>query len=229
MKRALISLSILSFALYASAKDSRLEAINAVKKDTAFLYAEATMASKEEAAQVACELLQGEIIRWSEEKRIPIDSITACKLSATADTMVAQRAALHRVFCYINKDRIMPLASPEKRDSSLLNEKTKETLMRKFALKKDNGVLKKILHAKNFFELREIMEPLKERGDIVDYGKYASMKNPADCYLIVYDPAGNICAWLDKGSDTRRNLKTGKEDTVKNYRGCGAIWFIIKE
>jgi hypothetical protein len=123
----------------------------------------------------------------------------------------------------------MPSSSPEKRDSSLLNEKTKETLMRKFALKKDNGVLKKILHAKNFFELREIMEPLKERGDIVDYGKYASMKNPADCYLIVYDPAGNICAWLDKGSDTRRNLKTGKEDTVKNYRGCGAIWFIIKE
>ena len=229
MKRALISLSILSFALYASAKDSRLEAINAVKKDTAFLYAEATMASKEEAAQVAYELLQGEIIRWSEEKHIPIDSITACRLSEMADTMVTRRATLHRVFCYISKIRIMPSASTEKRDSSLLNDKTKEMLLRKFSFKKDKGVLRKILHARNFFELREIMEPLKESGDIVDYGKYASMKNPKDCYLIVYDPAGNICAWLDKGSDLRRNLKTGKDDSVKNYRGCGAIWFIIKE
>ena len=209
--------------------DSRLEAINAVKKDSSFLYAEATMVSREEAAQVACELLQGEIIRWSMECQSPIDSIKACKLSEMADTMVVRRASLYRVFSYINKIRLKATTQPEKRDSTLLNCKTKETLMRKFSLKKDNGVLRKILHARNFFELQEIMEPLKKSGEIVDYGKYASMKNPADCYLIVYDPAGNICAWLDKGADLRRNLKTGKDDSVMNYRGCGAIWFVIKE
>ena len=82
--------------------------------------------------------------------------------------------------------------------------------MRKFALKKDNGVLKKILHAKNLFELREIMEPLKERGDIVDYGKYASMKNPADCYLIVYDPQAISVLGLIKGIRHTTKSKDGK-------------------
>ena len=83
--------------------------------------------------------------------------------------------------------------------------------------------------AKSFFELKQIMEPLKEKGDILDYGKYATAKNPEQCYLIVYDPAGNIKAILDKGEEVRKNLNTGKEDSIKNYRGCGAIWFTIKE
>ena len=85
------------------------------------------------------------------------------------------------------------------------------------------------MKARNFFELKEIMEPLKAKGKIIDYGKYATAKNPEECYLIVYDPAGNIKAWLDKGKDTRKNLKTQKPDSIKNYRGCGAIWFKISE
>ena len=90
-------------------------------------------------------------------------------------------------------------------------------------------VIEQIKKAKNFFELKQIMEPLKEKGDILDYGKYASAEKPEDCYLVVYDPAGNIKALLGKGEDLRQNLKTGKDDSIKNYRGCGAIWFTIKE
>lgn len=73
------------------------------------------------------------------------------------------------------------------------------------------------------------MEPLKEKGEITGYGKYATAKDPAICYLVVYDPAGNLVAWLGKGESVRKNLKTGKNDSEKNYRGCGAIWFTIKE
>ena len=76
---------------------------------------------------------------------------------------------------------------------------------------------------------RIIIYPLKENGDILDYGKYATAEHPELCYLIVYDPVGNICALLGKGTDVRKNLKTGKDDSIKNYRGCGAIWFTLRE
>lgn len=103
------------------------------------------------------------------------------------------------------------------------------TLLKNNFLGRKGGVIEQIKKAKNFFELKKIMEPLKQKGDILDYGKYATAKSPEDCYLIVYDPAGNIKAILDKGDKVRQNLNTGKEDSIKNYRGCGAIWFIIKD
>ena len=103
------------------------------------------------------------------------------------------------------------------------------TMLKNNFLGKKGGVIEQIKKAKNFFELKQIMEPLKQKGDIVDYGKYATAKKPEDCYLIVYDPAGNIKALLGKGEEERQNLNTGKEDSINNYHGCGAIWFTIKD
>ena len=115
----------------------------------------------------------------------------------------------------------------EKKDS-LVSKKVLNLLKNNY-LGRKGGVIEQIRKAKNFFELKQIMEPLKQKGEIIDYGKYDTAKKPEDCYLIVYDPAGNIKAFLGKGEKVRWNLKTGKEDSIKNYRGCGAIWFTINE
>ena len=115
----------------------------------------------------------------------------------------------------------------EKKDS-VANNEIRNILKNSFWGKK-GGVIDQIKKAKNFFELKQIMEPLKENGDIKDYGKYATAENPEECFLVVYDPAGNIRALLGKGEKVRQNLKTGKDDSIKNYRGCGAIWFTINE
>lgn len=110
---------------------------------------------------------------------------------------------------------------------SVVNKKVLAKLRNNY-LGRKGGVIELIKKAKNFFELKQIMEPLKQKGEIVDYGKYATAKKPEDCYLIVYDPAGNIKALLGKGEEVRQNLKTGKEDSIMNYHGCGAIWFTLK-
>lgn len=85
--------------------------------------------------------------------------------------------------------------------------------------------LRQIQSLRSFFDLEKVMKPLKQQGVIADYGKYQTLKNPAEAYLIIYDPAGNIRAVLGQGTDTRPNLKTHADDSLKNYRGCGAIWF----
>ena len=110
---------------------------------------------------------------------------------------------------------------------TVVNKKVLAKLRNCF-LGRNSGVIELIKNAKNFFELKQIMESLKQKGEIVDYGKYATAKKPEDCYLIVYDPAGNIKALLGKGEEVRQNLKTGKEDSIMNYHGCGAIWFTLK-
>jgi len=117
--------------------------------------------------------------------------------------------------------------TPAKRDT-VANKDIRTVLKNSFWGKK-GGVIEQIKKAKNFFELKQIMEPLKEKGDIRDYGKYSTAEKPEECYLVVYDPAGNIKALLGKGDKVRQNLKTGKDDSIKNYRGCGAIWFTINE
>lgn len=125
-------------------------------------------------------------------------------------------------------DSVKPVLQAKEKKDSIVSGKV-ISILRNNYLGRKGGVIEQIKKAKNFFELQQIMEPLKQKGDIIDYGKYATAKNPEDCYLIVYDPAGNIKALLDKGDKVRQNLKTGKEDSIKNYRGCGAIWFTIKE
>ncbi len=125
-----------------------------------------------------------------------------------------------------------PCDSVQPKDSlhndTVVSKKVLKMLKNSF-LGKKGGVIEQIKKARNFFELKQIMEPLKQKGDILDYGKYATAKQPEECYLIVYDPAGNIKALLGKGEEARQNLKTSKEDSVKNYHGCGAIWFTLRD
>ena len=73
------------------------------------------------------------------------------------------------------------------------------------------------------------MEPyikgLKSKGKLKEYGKYATMPKDEDCHIFVYDKQGNISALIRKSGSTQYNLNTLKEDNVKNYKNCGAIWF----
>ncbi len=92
----------------------------------------------------------------------------------------------------------------------------------------EDEVLEKILQVRSFYDLEKTMKPLKEEGKIVDFGKYTTMSDPANSYLIIYDQEANIKAVLGKGTDSRKNLKTGANDSEKNYRGCGAIWYKVK-
>lgn len=102
------------------------------------------------------------------------------------------------------------------------DDKTKTTSVK-------DEVLNQLQAVTSFYDLEKTMKPLKEKGKIKDYGKYTTISAPENCYLIIYDQQAQIKAFLDKGLTKRRNLKTGAEDSEKNYHGCGAIWFKINE
>lgn len=220
-------------------QDNKLEEINDIKKDSAYLYADVTMPTQELATSQAYEQLQREVINWvTEQLGDNTEDVSAVEINRVVDTLVTRRADMYRVFAYACKTDILStfttghacqhaLMSADSTKHIVANDTICHLLKQSF-LGRNGGVIEQIKKARNFFELKQIMEPLKEKGDILDYGKYASAENPEDCYLIVYDPAGNIRALLGTGKDSRWNLKTGKDDSLTNYRGCGAIWFILK-
>ena len=249
MKRLYIIILALSVVMGSLGSDWRLEKINSIKKNKNFLYGEATVSSQELATTLAYEQLQNEVFAWLQN-----DSITIRDINRLADTVMVRIVNVYRVFAYVEKAKIKSVSTDtvqadtvpaiketpiekalEKKDSTLLTDSVRQVIHKRFfgpegkMRQRQNDALLRIKKAKNFFELKEIMQPLKEKGDIIDYGKYATAKHPESCYLIVYDPAGNIRALLGKGKDERPNLKTGRKDTIKNYRGCGAIWFTLRE
>lgn len=249
MKRLYIIILALSVVMGSLASDWRLEKINSIKKNKNFLYGEATVSSQELATTLAYEQLQNEVFAWLQN-----DSITIRDINRLADTVMVRIVNVYRVFAYVEKAKIKSLSADtvrvdtipaikeplqekgiEKKDSTLFTDSVRQVIHKRFfgpegkMRQRQSDALLRIKKAKNFFELKEIMQPLKEKGDIIDYGKYATAKHPELCYLIVYDPAGNICALLGKGKEERQNLKTGHKDTIKNYRGCGAIWFTLRE
>lgn len=219
------------------AADSHLQRINAIKKNADYLYGEATMAVQTDAASLAYEQLQKQVFDWAQRDSITLKVKSVTEINRLADTLMMRRAEMYRVFAYVRKsDLTEPSAPPQDslvNDSvkSLVNDSVRQVIRQRFFGKRNrqNDALLRIKEAKNFFELKAIMQPLKERGDIIDYGKYATAKQPEQCYLIVYDPAGNIRALLGKGDNVRKNLKTGSDDGIGNYRGCGAIWFTLNE
>lgn len=221
-------------------QDNKHEQINDIKKDSAYLYADVTMLTQELATSQAYEQLQREVINWvTKQLGDNTENVSAVEINRMVDTLVTRRADMYRVFAYTRKADILStfivghasqreITSADTTKHVVAND-TICHLLRQSFLGRKGGVIEQIKKARNFFELKQIMEPLKEKGDILDYGKYASAENPEDCYLIVYDPAGNIRALLGTGKDSRWNLKTGKDDSLTNYRGCGAIWFRFNE
>lgn len=245
MKRLIIIILALGIGIMSFAIDEQITRINAIKKNSDYIYGDATMPTQADAISFAYEKLQKEIEEWAQRDGITLQVKSAIEINNLADTIMTRRAEMYRVFAYVKKSDLTqqgdsvkvrpqtninkkPISKPE---DSLVTDSVKNVIKQRFGGKKNHqsNALLRIKEAKDFFELKEIMQPLKEKGEIIDYGKYATAKQPELCYLIVYDPAGNIRALLDKGGDIRKNLKTGCDDSIHNYRGCGAIWFTLPD
>lgn len=242
----ILSLMLLSSALWAQ---SSISDINRIKRDKDYIYGEATLDKKEAALKLAYELLEVEIKNWAARKDPKISSVLASKVHEYADTIILKRHNMVRAFVYVktsnlkavkgksltvevNNDTPVTLPPPsveEQAEPVIEVADTPAPLTVPTAKPIREEVLEQLMAIESFYDLEKAMKPLKQAGKITDFGKYTTMGNPAECYLIIYDKQAQIVAVLDKGTDKRRNLKTGLDDSEKNYHGCGAIWLKIKE
>lgn len=206
MRRLLVVICCMCCSLLSMAQEQDLERMNQIKLDTAYLYGEATMKTQFEASATAREDLTRQISKWAEAQKLKSGDYISDVSDNLTDSVVVKRANMMRVLVYVKKSAL--LLAPSAGEQTTLD---------------------KILGVTSFFKLKEVMEPLYNQGVIKSFGKYATMTEPQDCYLVIYDPDGDIRAVLGKGIASRKNLSTGNDDSEHNYSGCGAIWFQLNE
>lgn len=82
--------------------------INKIKRDEAYLYAEATMASEKEAREVATELLLMEVQEYIES--MPnlgkAGNVLIKDMMARSESLMMMRGEMHRVFVYVKKQNV---------------------------------------------------------------------------------------------------------------------------
>ena len=229
----------------AQTTDDVTQNINKVKRDNMYIYAEATMKDLNEAYSGARAILEMKVGDWVREK-YPSEGIELCIVKAK-DHLVqleTRRGDFYRAFVYVKKSDILPVADkgevtvlevapvthPSKPVASqaIIVEESTSAIVEKAPVLELTPDEKQMKLVKSFYDVEPYIKGLKSRGILKEYGKYATMPANADCYLFVYDKQGNISALLKKSGIAQYNLNTLKEDNVKNYKNCGAIWFQIK-
>ena len=230
-KRLILLLTLLVGATDIALAQSTTSEINAIKRDSTYLYGDATLDSQEAAMQLAFELLEGEVRKWAADSKRTL-TIDKEALKEMADTMMTHRRNMVRVFAYVNKATLLGGPKPMRRlkPQTLKPQTTPEPKSQPpVVTQQEAKVLSKITAVTSLGELGKVLPPLKEEGLITDFGKYATITEPAKCYLVIYDADGNVKAFLGKGTDKRKNLKTGAMENEHDYKRCGAIWFKVKE
>lgn len=241
----LLALIWLSSANAQSASDV-IKNINNVKRDTSFIYAESTTKDLSDAYNNARAILEMQVGEWV-RKQHPSEDIEVCIVKAKEHFMQfdTRRGELYRAFVYVRKSDIMPVedknevavfevAPAVKQETPVISRAvivTEEPPVvaveepRTIELTPEEKQMKSI---KNFYDVEPFINGLKSKGLLKAYGKYATMPSDEDSYLFVYNRQGIISALLRKRGQTQYNLNTLKEDNVKNYKNCGAIWFQLK-
>lgn len=218
--------------------------INKVKRDTMYIYAEATMKDLNEAYNGARAILEMKVGDWVREQH-PSEGIEVCIVKAKEHfiQLETRRGDFYRAFVYVRKSDIMPVADksevtvfevapvvqpnqPQAAPAIIVSEDA--PIEKEIPVLELTSEEKQMKQVRSFYEVEPYIKGLKSKDKLIAYGKYATMPENEDCHLFVYDKQGNISALLRKTGDIQYNLNTLKEDNVKNYKNCGAIWFQLK-
>ena len=226
------SMALICLGCMAQANDS-INTINTIKRDTSFIYGEATMKDAVEAKSCALAILGIKVADWV-RSNYPKESVEICEINANENCLdlVASRGNYTRVLVYVAKNKIIP--QREKKDLVEAQEDS-VVLVEPIAVNTENVIQeltqeeRDMLSISRFDEIEPYVNDLKHQGILRAYGKYASLPEDISCYLFVYDRTGQIVAKLhQKEEGGYTNLQSLTDDDIRNYKNCGAIWLQLK-
>lgn len=201
--------------------------INSIKKNSQYIYAEATAATESEAKDLAEEMLYEEINTWAANQKKLRNSPTFVVNNKRElwTSMLLPRGNMYRSFVYVRKSDIQPadntqvIANPNPTAAPLQGSSVSLIVP---------DAVRELAACTEYTALAEKMQAMKNQGRVKSYARYAQLNNPDACYLAIYNTAGKVVAVLTPGAQ-RMNISTGQSDGVANYRGCGAIGFEVAE
>lgn len=224
----LVAMLVAAFAT-ADGNDETKKKINSIKKDSQYLYAEATASTEDEAHDIAEEILYDEINEWAATKKKLQNSASLAVNNKQSlwTTISLPRGNMFRSFIYVKKSDILPVENSEVIGNANVVPDKAETIESTVEEIWPEAVTT-LAGCTEYTDLAAKIKQMKAEGKLESYARYAQLDNPEACYLAIYNKEGKVLAILSPGSD-RRNVATGRPDGVKNYSGCGAIGFMVNE
>lgn len=230
--------------LEADNNDDIKKKLNSIKKNSLYIYGEATAATEEEAHALAEEILYDEINSWAAKKRKFQKSadFAVNNVKSLCNTLSLPRGNMIRSFIYVKKSDIIPVNNLEI-ISNTKAEGMEESKVERISSSSSStaaaaavaatpmrvpSCIQKLIRYTDYFEMVDKLKEMKAAGKVKSHARYANLDNPEVCYLVVYSRAGKVVAILTPGSE-RRNVATGKVDAVSNYSGHGALGVEVNE
>ena len=255
MKSMKYLISLLLWALIASPtwaqkEDEAKRQINNVKKNSLYLYGEATAATEVEAKDLAEEILYEEINKWAATKKKlrGTENFVLNNKKELFTTLSLRRGNMYRSFVFVKKadvqkaDHVTVLTPTSSVSQNPAHEQVKSQVEELGLAETDDSELSGTKYTKSQYPeiinelaaisdyktLAEKIMQAKKEGKIRHYARYAQLENPDIYWLAIYNKHGQVLSLMIPGP-LRVNVKTAEPDFVTNYSGCGAIGFTINE
>lgn len=236
--------AILAGAIVAHAQQDPTSQINDIKRSNRYIHAESTSIDWNDALKNATILLERKITDWLVEH----DSIFSVSvLMNDVKSIKASRSDFYRAFVYVLRPdvEIEPIQNnppidvkepeppvktvtvPENTKQPAVTDTAKTVTPAPVEPAKTKTEEDLMLEVTAFGQIKEYILSLKDKGKLLDYGKYSTLPE-GPFYAFIYTTEGKIKAVIRNDIKGQYNLATGQKDDMKQYSGCGAIWFRMK-
>lgn len=229
LRRLLTSVVALTACVLSCFAQDTVEAINEIKLSGKYFTAEATAASVDEAKNIAFSNLKENIANYCKE--MEIEEVGEDKIKANLQQKSVNRGDAVMVLVYVAKTIV------EKKETMTFhpntntnNNNTNTTPVLGSANWPD--IIKKVCNVNSFAQLQYLLDMAMDNKLIDSWGKYKSMLNQTECYLVMMNVDRLIVGVLSPvKNDARTDVKTGMvvdSEGMKSFKNCAPICVRVK-
>ena len=229
LRRLLASVVALTACVLSCFAQDTVEAINEIKLSGKYFTAEATAASVDEAKNIAFSNLKENIANYCKE--MEIEEVGEDKIKANLQQKSVNRGDAVMVLVYVAKTIV------EKKETMTFhpntntnNNNTNTTPVLGSANWPD--IIKKVCNVSSFAQFQYLLDMAMDNKLIDSWGKYKSMLNQTECYLVMMNVDRLIVGVLSPvKNDARTDVKTGMvvdSEGMKSFKNCAPICVRVK-
>ena len=199
--------------------------INEIKRNEFYIKAEANSEDETEAAEIATKELF-DLIN-AERVKNGLDSVSLDQVKTDLHHLSYKRGSIKRVFVYM--EYVDSTVVSSQKDSVIPDiELAQDTLLPVVdnPIGAFNNLVMLLCDLEMADEAVKLLLKSKKDSVITELGQLQSMDSiDTGNYLVVYDRQRSIRAILRKTETSFYNIKRDCADELRNYSGCGSLWF----
>ena len=248
MKRILVLLLFAALASPVVVSAQGVKSANSIKRNSSYLYAEATMETAAEAYEVASELLYVQAKEYASGKKAFADKdILLRNIRSQQDSIQMRRGEMYKVFLYIRKSDVIDvenvtlvsedkeilttaaLTQPEEKRETVPSAGSREEPGQADASLKlsslwQQALVDELLNESSFASAKAKLARYRAEFKVKNTGPISTCRNLPEAFLLV-GKEGRVLTVLGPGETQRTDFRSLTETTLDKYSGTDIVWF----